>query len=618
VTTPDGAGRLPWPDLLGQPHHDGSPLHLEADGAAIGDTVAVRLQVPHDEARGEVDAVWVRSTPDAEPRFVDARVDRRTDTDTWWVAELRLDNPVIAYRFHVWRGGRAEWVNGAGVTDRDVADAADFRVATHAPVPTWVPDAIGYQIFPDRFAVGVTGRTPPDWATPAAWDDPVDPNGRTAVLQWYGGDLPGIEAHLDHLVDLGVDLLYLTPHFPARSSHRYDAATFDHTDPLLGGDEAWTSLLRAAHRRGVRVVGDLTLNHTGSHHDWFRAAQADPAAPEAGFYFFREHPDDYLAWYDVPTLPKLDHRSAALRDRLLRGPESVVGRWLGGDGREPLDGWRIDCANVTARHGDVDLNRQVARDVRATMAAVRPDAWLLAEHCYDPARDLDGDGWHGVMAYQWCSRPLARWLATVDPLRMMSPRRLSATDGLGFVESVRALSAGIPWAGLTASMTMLDSHDSPRFRTLVGGDRELHHVALAALYTLPGVPTLFAGSEVGVGGDSMDTARQPFPWDRDRWDRATVDHVRRLTTLRRAHVALRRGGLRWVGATEHSVTFLREHPEERVLVHLARHGAPSVTFDRARLGWHGPVDVLVGAVGASDERTVRTEPGAGALIARLR
>ncbi len=604
-----------WHGLLGEPHHDGSPLHLDAEGASIGDTVTVRLRVPHGGPQvPPVDAVWVRSTPDAEPRVVDARIDRRTETDTWWVAELRLDNPVIAYRFQVWRGNRSWWVNGAGATSIDVADAADFRVTTHAAPPAWVPDAIGYQIFPDRFAVGVAGRTPPEWARPAAWDDPVDPHGRTAVHQWYGGDLPGIETHLDHLAEVGVDLLYLTPHFPARSVHRYDASSFDRTDPLLGGDEAWTSLLTAAHRRGMRVLGDLTLNHTGSHHDWFRSAQADPSSDEAGFYFFHDHPDDYLAWYDIPTLPKLDHRSTALRDRLLRGPDSVVGRWLGGDGREPLDGWRIDCANVTARHAAMDLNRQVARDVRATMAEVRPDAWLVAEHCYDPGRDLDGDGWHGAMAYQWCSRPLAQWLATVDPVRMMSARGLAHTEGTELVAGVRNLSAGIPWAGLTASMTMLDSHDSPRFRSLVHGDAALHHVAFAALYTLPGVPTLFAGSEIGVGGDSMDTARQPFPWDRARWDTATFDVVRELVRLRRDHVALRRGGLRWVDASPHSVTFLREHPEERILVHLARHDATPVAFDRVRLGARGGIEPLFGRPGTAEDRTLRTEAGAGATI----
>ncbi len=94
---------------------------------------------------------------------------------------------------------------------------------------------------------------PPSWAIPADWNDPPLRDGRSAVRQWYGGDLAGIEAHLDHLTDLGADLIYLTPFFPARSTHRYDATTFDRVDPLLGGDVALASLTsggpRARHPR---------------------------------------------------------------------------------------------------------------------------------------------------------------------------------------------------------------------------------------------------------------------------------------------------------------------------------------------------------------------------------
>ena len=71
---------------------------------------------------------------------------------------------------------------------------------------------------------------------------------------------------------------------------------------------------------------DLTTNHMGVTHEWFRAAVADPDSPEAGFYFFEHHPDVYASWMGVPTLPKLDHCADQLRDRLLRGPGSVTAR----------------------------------------------------------------------------------------------------------------------------------------------------------------------------------------------------------------------------------------------------------------------------------------------------
>jgi alpha-glucosidase len=77
--------------------------------------------------------------------------------------------------------------------------------------------------------------------------------------------------------------VYLTPFFPATSTHRYDATSFDCVDPLLGGDAAFASLVRAVKTRGLRLVGDLTLNHTGSEHEWFLAALADGRSVERGF-----------------------------------------------------------------------------------------------------------------------------------------------------------------------------------------------------------------------------------------------------------------------------------------------------------------------------------------------
>jgi alpha-glucosidase len=103
--------------------------------------------------------------------------------------------------------------------------------------------------------------------------------------------------------------------------------------------------------------------------------------------------------------------------------------------------------------------------------------------------------------------------------------------------------------------------------------------------TMPGVPTLFAGDEIGLTGVDGEHARTPFPWDRpESWDAPTLEAYRSWIGLRREHVALRRGGLRWVHAGEDSMTFLREHPEERVLVHLARADHPPLRLPLAALG----------------------------------
>ena len=561
--------------LADLPHHDGSARYTEPGPYSLGDTVTVRLRVP---GASSAERVRVRSVPDAEPSMTEARIDRTSGGTTWWVAELALCNPVTNYRFLLEGGAIGHgWLNESCLSAFDVSDGGDFRISVHPPAPHWLSETVGYQIFLDRFADSGEHRELPDWAIRQDWDDPLATDHDRGTRQFYGGDLPGIEKHLDHLERVGVNLAYLTPFFPAGSTHRYDASTFDRVDPLLGGDHALSSLIDAAHRRGIRVIGDITLNHTGDHHDWFRTAQRDQASVAAGFYMFGDGPDDYVAWHDVPSLPKLDHRSEALADRLYRGPGSVIARYLGSP--FGLDGWRVDCANTTARHGDIDVNHRVARSTRATIDAQHPEAWLLAEHCFDSGPDLRGDGWQGAMAYQWFSRPLWAWLRGDRALSLMNHYDLPRLDGAATVAAMRELGADVPWAARQASMTMIDSHDSARFRTAVGGDAWRHTAGIAALMTMPGVPTLFAGSEVGVEGDSMDSCRVPFPWDEERWDHELFDATSALVEMRRTNRALQNGGLRWLDASDDSIVFVRETEEEATVVHLARTAGASATVD---------------------------------------
>ena len=147
-------------------------------------------------------------------------------------------------------------------------------------------------------------------------------------------------------------------------------------------------------------------------HPWFRAAQADPAAPTARYFVFHEHPDDYESWLGVASLPKLDYRSAGLRAAMYDGPDAVLRRWL----RPPyaVDGWRIDVANMLGRLGPDQLGPDVARGMRRAVKAEQPDAYLLGEHAYDATDHLAGDQWDGVMDYWGFQRPSSTGSSAVE------------------------------------------------------------------------------------------------------------------------------------------------------------------------------------------------------------
>jgi alpha-glucosidase len=599
------------PGELFAPHHDGSVAHVATPVGAVvaapclGSATRVAIDVPH--AAG-LETVVLRSVDDGEPHHRAARRVHRGPAVDRWEVEVDQVDPVQRYRFQLDGPRRSGWLTQRGFLEHDVPDTWDFALVAAPPPPTWAADAVLYQIFPDRFARAGASDAWPAWALPAAWDDPVLTRGPMSMRQLYGGDLPGIAQHLDHLVDLGITGIYLTPVFPAPSNHRYNATSFETVDPFLGGDEALAALSGTLRARGLRLIGDLTLNHSGSEHPWFVAAQADPDAAEAGFYLFTDHPDGYHAWNAVPSLPKFDHRDPELRRRLYDGPGSVAARYL----RAPfeLDGWRIDAANMAGRLGGMDLSHELQTTLRATMTDSREDAYLLAEHCHDATADLQGAGWHGTMDYSGFTRPVWTWLADPDrEVRLLgTPAPLRRRAGATTALTMDLFRGQLPWRSVIHGMNLLGSHDTARWAH-VAGDRDRRHVGLVWLLTAAGIPSVFYGDELALGADvglagAPDTVtRQPMPWDRpDRWDHDTLALTRRLIGVRRTSVALRRGGSRWVHLEDDAIVFLREHPDERVLVQLARAAAPAVDLDAAVLE-------VVGAQALLDHPDVSAQHG---------
>jgi alpha-glucosidase len=561
----------PAPGSLLEPHHDGSPLFVSNSSPQLGDHVRVRIRIPHEF--GPVTAVRTRSNPNHEPRFTVASMIATIDGWDWWEAELEVENPVHGYRFLIRMGdGRNLWVNGTGVHSIETLDTDDFKLVTYSAPPAWTSSSVMYQIFPDRFARSeqAAARPLPDWAEPAKWSDPVTHIGPSTAYQFYGGDLLGIQEHLDHLERLGVNLIYLTPVFPARSNHRYDALSFSEVDPLLGGDAAYVALIQAAHARGFKVIGDLTSNHSGDAHEWFRASHEHPGTPESAFYYWLDpEQKTYVSWLGVPSLPKFNWNSQELRSRFIEGTASVVAKWLG----EPynLDGWRIDVANMTGRYLAEDLNAEVRRIIRATMIDVNPDTILLGESTNDAASDFQGDAWHGAMTYTNFTRPIWGWLSDAE--------RESSYFGLPFgtipsysggevFEAHTQFAASFPWRVRLHNMNALDTHDTPRF--LTHAQPGTVPVALGMSVTVPGIPVIFAGDEFGLVGDDGEHSRTPMPWDQVDASAASIDLYAELIHLRRHHEALNTGGMRWLHASDDVLVYVRESAAECVLLVAAR------------------------------------------------
>ena len=214
--------------------------------------------------------------------------------------------------------------------------------------PNWVKHAVFYQIFPDRFA-----RTVPPhqkWLLDVPledWDAPPTFHG------YKGGNLWGAIEQLDYLQDLGINAIYLNPIFSSASNHRYHTLDYYQVDPLLGGDEAFASLLKEVHRRNIKLVLDGTFNHAsrgfyffndilenGSNSpwvDWFKI-QGWPISP-----YDESRPANYASWNDHRALPEFNTDHPGVREYIMRVGE----HWI----KLGADGWRLDSADYIKTPG---------------------------------------------------------------------------------------------------------------------------------------------------------------------------------------------------------------------------------------------------------------------------
>jgi alpha-glucosidase len=197
------------------------------------------------------------------------------------------------------------------------------------------------------------------------------------------------------------------------------------------------------------------------------------------------------------------------------------------------------------------------------------------------------------------------------------PLEVPIITGQQAVASWQAFHARIPWRSLLASWNILSSHDTARIRTVVGS-ADRHVAALGLAVGLPGVPMVFAGDEIGATGLWGEDSRTPFPWhDREAWDLPTLAAYQALLTIRGSSAALATGGLRWLHVGTDAIAFVREHPDETVLVVVARGQAEPVRLPVASVGG-GSVRSLFGFdASVVAGQVVVDVPSAGAGVWRV-
>ncbi len=400
--------------------------------------------------------------------------------------------------------------------------------------PAWVNDTIWYQIFPERFCKG---------------DPSIDPDG---VKEWkcekitgyndhYGGDLKGILDKLDYFKDLGINGLYLTPVFEADSNHKYNTRNYRKVDPHFGTNELLRKLSDEAHKRGIRIMLDGVFNHTGTDIFFWKDVLAKGRDSEYfDWYMINTWPIEqgrdtrdgrYYSFAFEESMPKLNTNHPGVRKYLL----DTVAFWIT---EFDIDGLRLDVGN--------EVSHLFLKELRSMTAEMKPDFYLLGEIWHDAIEWLKGDEYDSVMNYP---------LSTVISNFWVYPE----WKKIRFEQGVNQSFTTYMQQNNDVMFNLLDSHDTNRLIDKVG-DIDIFYQQLAVLYTMPGSPCIFYGTEIAMEGGHDPDCRRCMPWDEigtGKYDER-IGEIKKLIALRRTEAPAR----------SRNFHFPNEYEEDRLVEYI--------------------------------------------------
>lgn len=556
-------------------YSDGSAAFVSNPFPTIGDVVTVRLRMYED---APVKHVILRSIPNGMEHYEDMAVCHREGGLVYYEAPLKILEKRTQYQFYLICENTMYYYTQKQITTCLPGQTYDFVIIADLEQPHWVKEAVFYQIFPERFCNGDPGNDVKDaeysqngfpTIQVKDWNTPPMAYDQAHCLDFYGGDLQGIQQKIPYLKALGVTALYLNPIFFAPTVHKYDCLDYFHVDPHFGGDEALEQLSKALHENGMKLILDISINHTGVAHKWFNrdgiwfdksvGAYNNATAKERAYYFF-EADNSYHGWNHVDTMPTLNYTSDALHNIIYRGKDSVIKKWL----NPPycIDGWRFDVADTLGRNGKVQLDRELWPALRRSIKEENPESYILAEDWGDCPEHLQGDSWDSPMNYFGCARIIRSFLGEPDlflghhPIIRKMGQKIPAQD---VRERVMEHLAKMPYAMWENQFNLIDSHDTPRLHNNPEIHPEEYRGAVIFQFILPGAPSIYYGDEAGIDGDtdSMEGCRYPMPWGKDFQNAETYRLHRTLIQLRHNHKALTHGGMKFLYAQEGVVAIAR-------------------------------------------------------------
>lgn len=351
--------------------------------------------------------------------------------------------------------------------------------------PNWVNDTCWYQIFPDRFNnKNNKNNGIKKWQT-----------GKVTNEEIYGGNIEGIIDRLDYIQDLGINGIYLTPIFEANSIHKYDTIDYYKCDSLFGDNESLKLMVEEAHKKDIKVMFDGVFNHTGTgFFAWQDILENGYDSKYIGWYMVNSYPftelhssksNEYYAFAFVDDMPKLNTNNQEVIDYLI----DVCIFWV----KEfNIDGLRLDVAN--------EVSHNFCKQLRLALKKIKPDIYILGEIWHDAINWLRNDEYDAVMNYPLTSAINNFW-ADTNKNKVYLRNHINKCYTMYMQQTNDVL------------FNLLDSHDTQRLFTRVNKNKDSFYQQLLFLYSMPGSPSLYYGTELCLEGDYDPDCRRCMPWN---------------------------------------------------------------------------------------------------------
>jgi glycosidase len=311
-------------------------------------------------------------------------------------------------------------------------------------------------------------------------------------------------------------------------------------DPLLGTNEDFEALCAAAKEEGIRMVLDGVFSHTGANSRYFNkeglyedvGAYQSPESPYYHWYDFKNYPEDYESWWGFKSLPCV-HELAPDFMHYISGPEGIAAQWM----ERGAYGWRLDVAD--------ELPDEFLEAFRQRVKQVDPRSIIIGEVWENAVEKVSYGARRKFLLGNQCDTVMNYpWLEAIVAL-------LKSGNTAAFAEAVCDLMDCYPPAALSCLMNILSTHDTPRILNRLGADfippramqadnylsAEQRKKGIALLkkaamlqFSLPGVPCIFYGDELGMEGYGDPYCRGTFPWEGG--DRELLEYYKKLAQIR--------------------------------------------------------------------------------------